>query len=330
MGGSIILSEIKFEFFNTFFRTFQGKSDMGLKSLVCFRVLMLILPFLATGALEAKDFDLGIIYTSNTNGYIFSCDCSDENLGGMARRASVFKTLRKYNDRKLLFLDAGNVHSSYPRNIQDDKLVEKIYNILKYDVRNIGEQDLVYGKTFFEKYVRSAQSVSLNLREASGKERLKPYILKKKSGFRIAILGLLTKNAYSVVPDSIQRDFELADELQSLKSTLKSIQKLKPDMVILLLRALDYNLEFKLARELKTIDLILTCSERFALKPVWQESVTLIASAGKDGEQVGRLFLKYSDGAKKWSVVSAGHIRLNEEINPDSKVVKIIQNKKLQ
>lgn len=281
-----------------------------------------------SGKLLAKEYDLGILYTSNTNGYIFPCDCSTENLGGLARRASVFKTYREKYPESLLYLDAGNFHSSYPKEISHDKLVAEIARYLNYDARNIGEQDLVYGKEFFLKHVRDRNTLSINLAERGGRALSKPFMIKKKCGFRVAILGLLTKNAYSVVSDSIRSAFELKAYQHALKQSLEKVQKYNPDLVILLLRALDYNLEFKLAQQFKTIDLILTCTERFAIKPAFRVEQTIIASAGKDGERVGKLLLKKNTENGRWSLVRAEHIRLNEEIHPNLKLKRIIQTKK--
>ncbi len=228
--------------------------------------------------------------------------------------------------RSPLILDAGNFHASYPKDVDHARLVAKLAGLLKYDARNIGDQELVYGRQFFQDYIQTPGLLSANLDISRENKLIKPYILKKKSGFRIAILGLLTKNAYSVVPDSIQGLFELRDELKALKQTLAIVKQHKPDLVILLLRALDYNLEFKLAREFQSLDVIITCSERFALKPVWHENRTWIASPGKGGEQVGQLLLKHSNANNTWQMVQAKHIRLNNQIIPDKKILNRIQN----
>ncbi|MFA5096199.1 MAG: hypothetical protein WC478_02545, partial [Candidatus Omnitrophota bacterium] len=58
----------------------------------------------------AKDQELVLIYTGQTHGALYPCNCPAEPDGGLARRATLSRQLKKQYSGSLL-LDSGNFFS---------------------------------------------------------------------------------------------------------------------------------------------------------------------------------------------------------------------------
>ncbi|NTV47781.1 MAG: bifunctional metallophosphatase/5'-nucleotidase [Chlorobiales bacterium] len=292
-------------------------------TMLCATLLVIVMSVQAIASVHEKE--IAIVYTCNTNGYIDACACSKNNLGGLARRMTALKTLRKENKGNLLLLDAGNIFSSFPRSTRHDKLVATIVKRMKYDAVNLGNQEFVYGRKFLSQNRPSEVLLSANLSDKKGIRAGQPYLIKNISGIKVAITGLLAPSAFSNLSDSVKAGLLLQEPLETLKPTLAAITRKKPDLTVLLLCSLDYQLEKKLAEAYPEIDVIISCTEDLATDPLMKYGNTIATSAGHDGEKLGCLTLKIDKEQKQVKTAVNKLIDLNPAVHPDTEILSLIQ-----
>lgn len=292
-------------------------------TVLCAALLLFVLSGQAVATGQEKE--LVIAYTCNTNGYLEACACSKNNLGGLARRMTALKALRKEHQGKFLLLDAGNIFSSFPRSTRHGKVVAKIVRQMKYDAVNLGNQEFVYGQHFLEKNRPSKTLLSLNLLDTKGHHVGQPFQIKTVAGIRVAVTGLLTMSAFNNLPDSVKSGFSVQEPFVALKPTLAAIAQKKPDLTVLLVCSLDYLLEKKLAEAYPEIAVIISCTEDLATDPLTKYGNTVATSAGHDGEKLGCLMIRINTKQKRITSVTNKLIDLNPAVRSDAEIFSLTQ-----
>ena len=105
------------------------------------RLIALMFIVCATTSIQAQD--LHILYTQNTNGVLQNCNCPDNPLGGMEKRATLFQDWLKEYPNTLIF-DSGDFLSFDGSPASDAKMIEAM-KALHYSSVNIGDQEFVQG-----------------------------------------------------------------------------------------------------------------------------------------------------------------------------------------
>jgi hypothetical protein len=65
---------------------------------------------MASSCSSRDSYRLGLVFTSDTKGYIEDCGCSANKLGGLDRRTVAVDSLRR-SIGNILAVETGNVHS---------------------------------------------------------------------------------------------------------------------------------------------------------------------------------------------------------------------------
>lgn len=239
----------------------------------------------------AAGAELTIAYTGSTNGAIWPCEgCFAEPLGGLGRRATVLQQLRRKRP-DLLLLDSGDLLSARGRST-GDRQVLGVYGLLGYDAVNVGDQEFINGREFFDAEVRGAglPLISASLRDGqTEKLLLTPYVVRRISGVRVGVLGLVDAQAFMVLrPDAYQ-----GVRVASISATL---ERYLPEMraqadVIIVLSHLGAEGDRDLAEEAPDIDVIVGGHVGAASRAPLKVGETLIVRPGAGGEYVGRLDL---------------------------------------
>ncbi|MDP2831052.1 MAG: hypothetical protein Q8O02_02230, partial [Candidatus Omnitrophota bacterium] len=253
--------------------------------------LCLILCFLisAAGSLYAKD--ITIIYSGQTHAMLYPCSCPIQQDGGIARRASLIKELRK-KDPQLLLLDCGNFTAGglldeYTQNIQLDMQRSEVnyqaLELMRYDAVGIGPGEFNFGREFFLKNAKKTNPAYLSVNLAT--DKVVPYIIKDSSGVKIAIIGLTGLSANQKAEGL---KISAPNQLSELAGRLKNAGA----QVVIALSTLGESEDLKLISKVKGIDIIFVgdkplkdealtkIEETFFLRPTWQ------------GRKLGKLALK--------------------------------------
>lgn len=132
-----------------------------------------------------------LLYTCDTQGYIFPCDCEGGAEGGIARRARFVGAQPAANR---LLVDAGNfVAGARDWEVLQARYLLRGYALMRYDAVNLGHREAGLGvealKTLRTEFPRL---VSANLLDAAGKPVVDPYVVVTLSdGTRVGIIGLM-------------------------------------------------------------------------------------------------------------------------------------------
>ena len=196
--------------------------------------LMCIL-FTCASTLSARDPDpktVQILYTGNTLGELKPCGCvKEEDQGGIERRATLFKELRK-KEKNMILLDSGDSFKEPSRQgrVKAKFLMQSI-GLMKYDAVAIGDKDLIYGNTFLNQW-KDVSFVSSNLKLADV-DFIPTFRVKNlPNGVKVLILALADPELFFLGGD---KTVSISSPKKKLNKILpRLLEKEKPNLTILL------------------------------------------------------------------------------------------------
>jgi 2',3'-cyclic-nucleotide 2'-phosphodiesterase (5'-nucleotidase family) len=155
----------------------------------------------------------------------------------MARRATKVKAERSASPYVLL-LDAGNSiygDESLTQHTQGKAVIEAM-NLIGYDAMALGAGDFRLGLEVLQARIAEAQFpiLSANVLVAdTGQPFVTPYVIKKVSGYRAAILGLTDPENVETVLGEDAHALKLLDPLETAQRTVAELRP-QADVVIVL------------------------------------------------------------------------------------------------
>ncbi|MDO8489184.1 MAG: hypothetical protein Q7S42_03630 [Candidatus Omnitrophota bacterium] len=285
------------------------------------KTIVLVFGFLVLVADILLAQDVTILYTGQTHAMLYPCSCPLKQDGGVSRRSSLIKKLRK-KDPQLLLLDCGNFTSGgltdeYAQSTQLDmerSLVNfKAMEIMQYDAVAIGSDEFNFGKEFFLQNAKKSKPAYLSANLDS--DKVVPYIIKESNGVKVAIIGLTSPSAH-------QKTEGL--KISEPKNIAELVNRLRKEgaQIIALLSSLGEQKDLELISEVKGIDIVFVgqsplkdelmtkVNSTFILRPLWQ------------GRKLGKLSLKLKDGLL--TDCKFDELRLSEDIPDDSAINAIL------
>ncbi|MBU4345997.1 MAG: hypothetical protein KKH29_01550 [Candidatus Omnitrophica bacterium] len=273
------------------------------------------------------------MYTGQTHAMIYPCDCPQESDGGLARRATLIKELRKENPNTLV-LDsggffAGGLTDEYTQNTQLDMqrtlMNLKAIELIKYDALTLGDDEFNFGKDFLLENIAKIKPspVSCNILTNDPKEKpplFEAYIIKEVAGVKIGIIGVTGLSAR-------QKAFDLkfSGPKIAIRGAVEELKKKNADIIILLSQ-LGEDDDLRLIKEIAEIDVVFSGRSRrhgnnkeelyskidsvLVLRPSWQ------------GRRLGKLSLTLKD--KKIIEHKVEELRLSDEIKDDPEMLSIL------
>lgn len=186
-------------------RTFLGASaaaaSMGLALPV--KALSLFTPVRSAAALTRPLLEpaqgetlISILHTNDQHSQIDPLPANDRyaGKGGVARRATLVKRIRKENPNTLL-LDAGDCFQGTPYfNLYKGVVEYKAMSAVGYDVVTLGNHDFDNGIDSLAEAMKSANfefvSANYDVTGTAIANRVKPYVVRELGGVRVGIFGL--------------------------------------------------------------------------------------------------------------------------------------------
>jgi len=268
-----------------------------------------------------------ILFTNNTNGMTLP---GPTGMGGLARRATVFKKERAANPATIV-VDAGDFFPTSPNKERTGKIVSA-YRRLGYDAITIGEGEFVNGLQFLRSLVdkKKLPFVSANVKICQKTicvDLVQPHKVLTVGKRKVAIYAYMHPKSVGFTPKSRFKHkkwyVQFTDPLPPLKSFLRRFRK-KSDLIVVLSHA-GVERDRELAREIQGIDVIVGGhSQTFLRKPV-REAGTTIVQAASDGQYVGKLVIRFSATGKPL-VVLYKLIALNEQVKKDRAMTTLLSS----
>jgi LysM repeat protein len=272
---------------------------------------------------KPKIIEIGIIFTSNTNGILENCGCPGNPMGGLDKRLTIIKNLKSQTNNLSLVLDAGDVFSSIGF-LEKDKFVLSAYKILPYDFIGIGDQEFSNGIDFFEEIKKELKDklISANIEYQDGKPLAKKYVVKDIYGVKFGITSVAVEDPFAIMPQEKIKQIKVLDYTQALKNIIP-ILKEKSDIIILLSH-LGYMRDVDIAKKFPEINIIIGAHSQTLLKEPETQDKCIIFHPGGNGEYVGYLKLKIDSENKNIIDYSSSLVPLLKDIKGDPKIRSIL------
>lgn len=213
-------------------------------SLIAAAIFMLT-TFTACQNDEGKVVELRIIQTSDVHGSFFPYDFINRKAkeGTLARVSTYVNRLRNEYGDKLILLDNGDILQGQPTcyfynfiNTDDENIAAQVINYLQYDAETVGNHDIEPGHEVYDKWISEVRCPMLGaniIDTKTGKPYLKPYIILKRDGVRIAIIGMLTPAIPNWLTEDIWSGLRFEDMIPSAQKWVKHVRENeKADIVV--------------------------------------------------------------------------------------------------
>ncbi|HTY45396.1 MAG TPA: hypothetical protein VMD52_05355 [Patescibacteria group bacterium] len=285
------------------------------------RMIIFFLCFLLSAAPVLAE-ELTVIYTGETHAMVYPCRCPKEPDGGIARRASLVKKLRKEHPA-VLVLDSGRFFSGgatdeYAQNAQLDSqraLVNlKAMGLMRYDAAAISDDEFNFGREFLEAHIEGlgVAFVSCNARS----QKILPYVIKEAAGLKVGITGVTPLSAKEKAGN-----LEIAEPLTSVRDAVAALRQQGSDIVVLL-SSLGPGQDAELAQKVPGIDIIIAGHKLTGEQPAAKVGATLIAKTSWQGRRL--CYVSVTVKNKKIIDSKVEDLRLSDAVENDPDATAIL------
>jgi 5'-nucleotidase len=265
-----------------------------------------------------------ILHTNDTHSQIDPVSDSDKQYGGkggVARRATLVKRIRKENPNTLL-VDAGDVFQGTPYfNFYKGEVEYKSMSLIGYDVVTLGNHDFDNGVAALASAMKFANfdfvSSNYDFRGTVLETKVKPYVVRTLGNVRVGLFGLGISPDNLITPQNFQ-GVKYMDPVEMTRGVVRLLREQEKCQLVVGMSHLGYypnpkNAEIgdtQVAAQVSGIDFIASGhTHTFMEKPVLQKTPsgddTIIFQVGKSGIYVGRIDFKLKDGKV---IASAGRL----------------------
>ncbi len=283
--------------------------------------LLMALPL--SGAAAAPAGTATILSTTATSGETSSCGCAKNDIGGIAKRATVIRSERA--DGPVLLVDAGDFGAS--KDFDPWAKTTFIYDLMSdlgYDAITPGEVELLKGlDAVKDLYARhpEVRVVSANIRDTAGNLIWDESAIVEKDGVKFGVTGVTGQAFYDF---NLARgnqevdDFTFGDPREALERVLPKLRK-EADVVVVLLHESPADAE-KTAEEISGIDVLVVGhnpGHRFAPDRVGE---TLLVRPGNRGQYISVLDLTLDENGRV-ADYSGEALPLGDGVAPDQEIL---------
>ena len=265
-----------------------------------------------------------ILHTNDTHSQIDPLPENDKQYagkGGVARRATLVKRVRKENPHTLM-IDAGDVFQGTPYfNFYKGEVEYKSMSLIGYDVGTLGNHDFDNGVDALVAAMKFANfdfvSCNYDVRGTPLEARVRRYVVRTLGGVRVGLFGMGVSPDNLITPDNF-KGVKYLDPVQSARDVVQTLRQQERCNLVVGMSHLGYYADPKngeigdtqVASQVDGIDFIASGhTHTFMQTPVLTKQPsgkdTIIFQVGKSGIYVGRVDFKMRDGKV---VASAGRL----------------------
>lgn len=234
-----------------------------------------------------KSQSLRFLFTTDIHGNYFSYDFRTRREGeGSLQRAYAFvKSYRKqYGDDHIVLLDGGDMIQGGPEaylinHVRTDQphYVGEMCQQMGYAAGVPGNHDIESGKQAMGRFQETCgyPLIAANITDGNGNRPFPPYVILRRCGMKIAVLGFSTPATKRWLPDELCRGYEFQEILESAREWTEKVRnEEQPDLTVAVLHsgwsgglyspAWQENVSHELARSVSDIDIILFGHDHFS------------------------------------------------------------------
>jgi 5'-nucleotidase len=260
---------------------------------------------------NAADTVITILHTNDTHSQIDPLPANDANAGkgGVARRATLVKRVRKENPNTLL-VDAGDVLQGTPYfNFYKGEVEYKAMSAVGYDVGTLGNHEFDNGVEALAAALKFAKfdivSANYDVRGTVLEPRVKRYVVKTLGGIRVGLFGLGISPVGLITPDNF-KGVTFIDPVVAARDVVKKLREEERCTLVVAMTHLGYYEDNQrgdglVVSQVDGIDFIASGhSHTFMKEPVALTqpcgAKTLLFQVGKSGIYVGRVDFTFRGG----------------------------------
>lgn len=256
-----------------------------------------------------------ILHTNDTHSQIDPLPDNDKQYpgkGGVARRATLVKRVRKENPNTLL-IDAGDVFQGTPYfNFYKGEVEYKSMSLIGYDVATLGNHDFDNGVDALAATMKFANfdfvSSNYDVTGTPLQGRVKPYVVRVLGGVRVGIFGLGISPTGLITPENF-KGVTYNDPIKAAQAVVRDLRGKERCTLVVCASHLGYYPNPKVnevgdsqvAPQVDGIDFIASGhTHTFMKEPVIAKQPsgesTIIFQVGKSGIYLGRVDFKLREG----------------------------------
>src|SRR5918996_1322392 len=262
-------------------------------------------------AFNADEIVITILHTNDTHSQIDPLPANDRNAGkgGVARRATLVKKIRKENPNTLL-VDAGDVLQGTPYfNFFKGEVEYKAMSAIGYDIGTLGNHEFDNGVEALAAALKFANfdlvSSNYDVKGTVLEGRVKPYVVKTVGGIRVGLFGLGISPVALITPENF-KGITYIDPVLAARDVVKKLREEERCALVVCMSHLGYHEDNQrgdsfVASQIDGIDFIASGhTHTFMQEPVTQTqpcgAKTLIFQVGRSGIYVGRVDFTFRTG----------------------------------
>ena len=190
-----------------------------------------------TMAKKSKTVTLQLVETSDVHGAFFPYDFTERKpmRGTMARVSTYVKKQRKKFGKNLILMDNGDILQGQPTcyytnyvKTDEPNIAAEVINYLGYDAQTFGNHDVETGHAVYDKWIKDLRCPTLgaNIIEVSSKNPyVAPYLILKRQGVKIAILGMLTPAIPNWLHENLWKGMYFEEMVSSARKWAKFLKE---------------------------------------------------------------------------------------------------------
>ena len=260
---------------------------------------------------SAAETVITILHTNDTHSQIDPLPANDRNAGkgGVARRATLVKRIKKENPNTLL-VDAGDVLRGTPYfNFYKGEVEYKAMSAIGYDAGTLGNHEFDNGVEALAAALKFATfdivSANYDVKGTVLEGKVKPYVVKTLSGIKVGLFGLGISPTGLITPANF-KGVTYIDPVIAARDVVKKLREEERCALVVCMSHLGYQENAQrgdslVASQVDGIDFIASGhSHLFMEQPVSATqpcgAKTLIFQVGKSGINVGRVDFTFRTG----------------------------------
>ena len=270
--------------------------------------------FVFGASAHAGSGDVTFVHIGDLHGHLIPhpsvrSDAAGKSEGGVARIHTLVENIRKANRNSTLVVNTGDtLHGGAEALFTQGEAMIKVLNAFDFDAYAPGNWDYVYGsKKFVEYFTGPNAKANWNPLIANlyydnypgaenGKNVASPYTIKEINGLKVGIIGFTSDRGPQAGDPNITAGLKFTDGRAEFEKYVKEVRAKDVDLVVVI-SELGLHNNLTLADDIAGVDVILS-SDKHELtpEPVVSKNGTWIVEQGMDGQVVGEMRLRVTNG----------------------------------
>jgi 2',3'-cyclic-nucleotide 2'-phosphodiesterase / 3'-nucleotidase len=312
------------------------------------RILLIFIILVLSSGCKPKE--IRIIVTTDVHGVILPFDFVEKQPldASLSSAATYIRQVRDKNSNVLLLDNGDNLQGQpeeYYYNFIDTispHFNAEVMNYLDYVAGTVGNHDIEAGHSVYDR-LRKLYNFPLLAANAvdikTGQPYFKPYVIFKKKGLKIAVIGMVTPAIPNWLPPELYSGIEFRDMMKTAKKWMPEILGQKPDLVVGLFHSgwnrnfnkessdsLNENGSASVAYSVPGFDVIFTGHDHNTANEKFVNSMgdtVLILDGGSRSEEIAEADIVFKAGRSNWkgNKTITGSIVKLKDYAPDKKFI---------